>query len=280
VKNSEVPGLLPPQWVTDFAEVIRTARPFISAFDARPLPNTGMTVNYPSIGAKPMVGKMLGEKLEVPSRKTTVATNVANVETFGGGEDISIQVIQRTEPSYLTLVLELYAEQMATAMDTEAISIALAAIVAPNELTIDSDTPASWVATLADGAAKVLAANAIPDTFVAGMDIWKAFASAVDSDGRPLFPHLAPSNPVGSISLSNPNSAEVRGLSLVFDPNMPPTKGIMGWSRAFVSFVGPLQTMSADNPAQLGRDYAVFQMGAFAVRRPDALVEYTLVPVP
>ena len=44
---------------------------------------------------------------------------------------------------------------------------------------------------------------------------------------------------------------------------MPPDKAILGWQRAFTSMLGGVQTLSADNPSKLGRDYAVFEFGAF-----------------
>lgn len=275
VTTADVPGLLPPSWVSDFAMLLRTSRPFISAFDQRPLPDTGMTLNYPAVVTKPQVGKQAAEKTDVASRKTTVSNNVANVSTYGGGEDVSIQVIQRTDPAYLTLMLELYAEQMAMTMDTEAITIALAAIAAGNEIALSLAAPTAWLGKLADGAALVLSANAVPDTFVVGINLWKAFASAVDTAGHPLFPNTAPSNPAGRTSLADTNG-DVRGITMVVDPNMPAAKGVLGWSRAFTSFVGPTQTLSSDNPSKLGRDYAVFSMAAFVVRRPDAMVEFTL----
>src|SRR5262245_26549973 len=45
VITSDVPGLLPPSWLTDIVNSINAARPFINAFDTRPLPPSGMTIN-------------------------------------------------------------------------------------------------------------------------------------------------------------------------------------------------------------------------------------------
>jgi hypothetical protein len=50
----------------------------------------------------------------------------------------------------------------------------------------------------------------------------------------------------------------------------------LGWRRAPTTWLGPVRTLSADKPANLGRDVAIYQFGTWAVRRPDALVELTL----
>jgi HK97 family phage major capsid protein len=275
VTTPDVPGLLPPQWLTDIVDFIGTARPFITAYEQRPLPDTGMAINYPSITARPQVGKQATEKTDIPSRKTTVGSGVANVQTFGGGEDVSIQVLQRTDPAYLGLMLELYAEEMAAGMDATAIATAFAAIPVGNHVAVDN---ANIAGAFVEAAQIVFAARGVLDAAVIGLNLWAGIAGAVDSAGRPLFPNVSPMNPMGASNITDPNASSVRGLTLVVDPWMDPNQGVVGWSRAFTSMTGGVQTLSADNPSKLGRDYAVYEFAAFAVRRPDALVALAYVP--
>ena len=270
--TTNIPGLLPPTWLRDILEFIGTARPFVSAFSTAPLPNSGMTINYPRVTARPQVGKQTAEKTDVPSRATTIATLASTVETWGGGEDVSIQVLQRSDPGYLGIVLELYAEEMATVTDVAAITDALANIPPANLGLIDPADPQSIQAGLTTAAKTIYAARGVPNTAVFGLDVWEAIANAVDLAGRPLFPDSSPSNPMGSTSLSS-TTGNARGLTWVVDPNMPPKQGVVGWDRAFTTFLDGVQTLSADVPSKLGRDFAVFEFGAFAVRRPDALAE-------
>lgn len=274
VTTPDVPGLLPPQWLTDIIDFIGTARPFIATYEQRPLPDTGMAINYPSVTQRPQVGKQATEKTDIPSRKTTVGSGVANVQTFGGGEDVSVQVLQRTDPAYLGLMLELYAEEMAAGMDATAIATASAAITGGNAIAVD---PANIAGAFVDAAGIVFKAHGVLDAAVVGIGLWSAIAGAVDGEGRPLFPNASPFNAVGSSNITNQDT-NVRGLSLVVDPWMPDNEGIVGWSRAFTSMTGGVQTLSADNPSKLGRDYAVYEFAAFAVRRPDALVKLTYTP--
>ena len=270
ITTADVPGLVPPVWLRTIADTISAAQPFVTAFSQIPLPDVGMTLTYPTIVTRPLVGKQGAEKTEIPSRKTTITPSSANVSTYGGGEDISVQVLQRTDPSYLSLMLDLYAEAMAITVNTDAITAALAAITTA---AVDLGASADFAAALAAAAAQVLTQSRImPDTLVVAVDIWQAFASAVDGDGRPLFPNTAPVNPVGTTSLDS-TTGSARGLSLVVDPMMPAGQGILGSRNAFTSLLGPVQTLSADNVAKLGRDYAVFRFAAFIARRPDAMVK-------
>lgn len=278
VTTADVPGLLPPTWIRTIADTISAAQPFVTAFSQLPLPDTGMTLTYPKIATRPLVGKQTAEKTEVPSRKTTITSATSNVVTYGGGEDVSVQVLQRTDPSYLGLMLELYAEAMAITVNTDGINFALGAF--GTTIGIGTD-PATWNENLATVIAGILTASRLmPDTFVMGTDMWAAFAGATDPDGRPLFPNASPMNPLGQSSFDS-TGGNVRGMSFVVDPMMPADTGIIGARTAMTSLLGPVQTLSADNVAKLGRDYAVFRFAAFIARRPDAAAVVSLTaPAP
>jgi HK97 family phage major capsid protein len=278
VTTGDVAGILPPAWVTTIADTILTTRPFIEAFSTLPLPDTGMVLNYPKIAIRPLVGKQTGgEKTDIASRKTSITQASANVATYGGGEDVSIQVLQRTDPAYLGLMLQLYAEQMAIAMDTDAVAAATASVTT-TVVTLSAAAPAAWNNLIAQ-AVGVMMQNSrlMPEVFVMGTTMWADFAGAADTTGRPLFPNVNGFNPVGTLSFTDANG-NVRGLRIVVDPQMTPANGIIGNTVAFTTFVGGYQTMSIDNPTKLGRDYAVFEFAAFAQRRPDAAIKLTMGP--
>lgn len=267
VTTADVPGIVPPVWIRTIADTISASQPFIQAFSQLPLPDVGMTLTYPRITTRPLVGKQTTQKTEVSSRKTTISSNTANVATYGGGEDVSVQVLQRTDPSYLGLMLELYAEAMAIVTDTDAIAAALAAFGAPVAIgTVGSGFNAK-VAQVISGL--LTASRLMPDVFVMGTDMWGAFAGAADADGRPLFPSSSPMNPIGQTSYTS-TAGDMRGLTFVVDPNMTSTLGVIGNRVAFTSLLGAVQTLSVDNASRLGRDYAVFRFASFIIRRPDA----------
>jgi HK97 family phage major capsid protein len=276
--TGNVAGILPPAWLTNIVDYIGTARPLISAFSSAPLPPSGMTVNFPQVTVRPSVAKQATQKTQVSSTATTIVAGSANVNTYGGGEDVSVQTIQRTDPSYLAIVNELYAEQMSVAEDTDACTTVVAAVPVgtANNLTLSLATNGSDInKQLAAAGKQILSVRGNFDTFVMDLNLWAYVVGAADTTGRPLFPDNGPMNPVGS-SAVNVATGEARGLMFVADPNMPANTGVAGDSRAFTSLLGGVQTLRVDNPAQLGVDFAVFEFAAWAVRRPSALVKFTL----
>jgi HK97 family phage major capsid protein len=276
--TANLAGILPPSWLTDIVDFYGIMRPLISAFSTRPLPASGLTVNFPQVTVRPLVAKQTTEKGAVPSRATTIVAGSAAVSTYGGGEDVSVQAIQRTDPAYLAIVNELYAEQAAIVMDTDACTTVISAVPAGanNNLTLSLATNGSDInKALATAGKTILNARANFDTFVMGTDLWAYVVGAADTTGRPLFPTVGPVNPVGQ-SAVNAATGNARGVAFVADPNMAPANGVAGDSRAFTTMLGGLQTLQANNPAQIGIDFAVFEFAAFAVRRPSALVKFTL----
>lgn len=276
--TANVTGILPPAWLTNIVDLLGVMRPTITAFSTQPLPASGMTINFPTVTVRPLVGKQTAEKTDIPSRATVIVPGNAAVSTYGGGEDVSVQVIQRTEPAYLAIVNELYAEEMATKEDTDAAAALVAAVPAGagNNLTLSGATNGSDInKTLAAAGKQMLSVRGTFDTFVMGVDLWAYIVGSADATGRPLFPTVGPSNPVGQ-SAVNAATGNARGVTFVADANMAPTVGVAGDSRAFTSMLSGVQTMRADNPSKLGVDFAVFEFVAFAVRRPSALVKITL----
>ena len=50
-------------------------------------------------------------------------------------------------------------------------------------------------------------------------------------------------------------------------------KAVIGVSDAFLSQLGPVQTMSVDVPSKLGRDVAIYQEAAFGATDPSGLIQ-------
>lgn len=279
ILTSDIAGLLPPTWVSDFAEELNAARPFVTAFDTRPLPESGMVVTWPKKTITgPLVAAQATQKTEIESGKVAVTAETSNIVTYAGGNDVSIQTILRSDPSYLSILFEEYGYALAEVHNTAVGAAALTAITGGNELPLSDDVTAI-TGTLAEAAKVIFAARrgARPNRLVMGLNIWELFAGAADAEGRPLFPAMSGLNPVGQISINTPEG-EVRGINFVVDPVLDPDEAVLGWNRAITTWLGPVQTMSADVPALLGRDVAIFQFATSAIRRPDALVQLTLTP--
>ena len=157
---------------------------------------------------------------------------------------------------------ELYLEAMAVATDNLAWQVYASAVPAAHKRSLGT-AASGWNAALFDLAGDILVAHrALPNRLVISSDIWAVWGGAADTEGRPLFTVTAPANPVGRVSLTS-TDGEVRELSFVVDPNLPADRGALFDANAFRAALGPVQTLTADVPAKLGRDYAVFRFGAF-----------------
>ena len=268
--TGDVPGIIPEQWMRDIIDLMGTVSTTVNLFSRRPLPDAGMVLHVPRVDQVPDVGPQTAEKTEIPSRKVTIGNVDFPVQTFAGGQDISMQVLLRSDPSYLTELMRLYAREMALQLNLSA----SAALLAGATVTSPVD-PADLNGTIIDAAAVILTATyAFPQVMVMGIDWWKALGKAEDSTGRPLFPTLSPFNPVGSFGVTDGNG-NVRGLDYAVDPSMPPDSAVVGLRDAFRTWVSPMRTLSVDVPRLLGRDVAVFEFAALGVTDTRGLVELT-----
>jgi HK97 family phage major capsid protein len=276
ITTTDVPGLLPPQQLKEIWDVIRTGQPLVEAAGSAPAP-TSKSITYPSITLRPTVATQATEKTLIASSDSTVVTKTATVATFAGGNDISIQVIDWSDPSVLALLSLLYAEALAKATDQAAY------VVYDTNATINSSigTAANaWVTKFFDLAGQILnASGRFPDRIVLSTDLWVKIGGAVDSDGRPLFTSTSPTNPAGSASLRGP-TGDVRELPFVVDPYFPADRGVMFASSAFRASLGPVSTMSVDVPSKLGRDVAWYRYGAFLAVDPSAMAMFATGTAP
>jgi HK97 family phage major capsid protein len=274
VTTADVAGLVPDGWVREVIDLIRSYTPTVEAFRSAPLPATGMVVSQPIVGVRPLVGKVNGEKVEIPSRKPTVLTASWDVETFAGGNDVSIQAITRSEPELLNELMRLYATDMAQLLNADMAAKVEAAADDVNAAV--PITPATLLTGFTAAAKAILAGlRRFPEVAVIGVDVWEAMANAVGTDGRPLFPGLNPVNPLGSVQITD-GTGNVRGLTLHVDPDLTDTVAIVGVREAAVSRRSGMATMTADVPSKLGRDVAVYQLAAQGATDARGLVKLTM----
>ena len=117
-----------------------------------------------------------------------------------------------------------------------------------------------------------------PQVLLLSVPAWADMAKATGGDDRPLFPTLSPVNPVGSVDLTAPDG-QVRGIAYMVEPALGVGKvAILGLADTARSFLGPVGTLTADRPQQLGRDVAVYQFGAFGVVDARGLVRIGAAP--
>jgi phage head maturation protease len=275
--SGDVAGLLPEQWIGPVVDLMASVSVTLNAFRQVALPASGNVFNFPRIDQYPDVGVQAVEKTDIATRKVLVSPVPTTLQTWAGGQDVSVVVTDRTDPSYITMVMNLYAKQMQTEIN-QAFAAALVAGAAAG---------GTWPAAITDLPGAITAAvltivNATythPSVAILGSNAWAQIVSATDTDGRPLYPSQAPSNPQGTANVTSA-SVNLMGLTGYHDPTIDPTVALIGIPDAAVSTTGPIQTLAADNPGKAGRDVAVYRFAAFGVVDPRGLVKLTGATAP
>ena len=269
--TSDIAGLLQVQWINEVIDLIRPSMPTVMAFAQRPLPDAGTTIQRPIVTQRPSIAKQTTQNAAVGSggigsQKVTIGTASWTVDVYGGGQEMSLTTLLRSDPAYLDQVIRLYSVEMARKLETDVVAAVLAAADDVNTSAIElPNTDATLQNAFIDAADTILGAiDRLPTLAVINRKMWVKLAKAVDGSNRPLFPGVSLFNPVGSLDLGRLDG-EVRSLRFFVAPKMDNTreKAVVGVPEAFETMLGPVQTVQTDVPETLTHQHAVFQFAAF-----------------
>ena len=213
---AENTGMVPPTYLRDVIGVIDSSRPFISSIETAALPASGMKIFTPKLGAQAIVG-ITAEGAEFASQDTAVTFQEDTVVKMAGAGKLDLELVDRSDPSFLDLYLRELAASYAQKTDAYAAQIA-----AQNATQSSSSTIYKAIALgIADSFGvmrmtpnRLLVANTGGED---GID-FSGLLGAVDSTGRPLYAAAAYQNANGVISQGS-TSGTVAGLDLVVDAN-------------------------------------------------------------
>ena len=213
---AENTGMVPPTYLRDVIGIIDSSRPFIDSIERAALPASGMKIFTPKLGAQATVA-VTAEGAEFSSTDTAVTFQEDTVVKFAGAGKIDVELLDRSDPSFLDLYLRELAASYAQKTDAYAAQIA-----AQNATQSSSSTIYKAIALgIADSYGvtrktpdRLLVANTGGED---GID-FSGILGAVDSTGRPLFAAAAPQNANGLVTQGS-TAGTVAGLGLVVDPN-------------------------------------------------------------
>lgn len=275
-------GLVPTRFMTEVIGVLDTSRPFIDSVSREALPDAGMDFKIPRRTQKPTVAEQAAQGNEVSTQAFTLDYLTVNVETFGGGERISRQLIERSDPAFLDrLILEM-ASAYAQAVDKNAYDTVVAALGAGN--VSDGATIGGAIGQAISDSWSVM--RFAPNNLVVAPTTTGSFGfedllKAVDGDGRPLFAaggQLV--NAPGAIASPN-TRGNVMGLNLVVEGNSGSTTNPMVYPSQAVTFyesaAAPVQ-VSVQDVSTLEVEVAVYGYSAVAVKYADAIRALTVTP--
>lgn len=263
--TADIAGLLPPQWLTEVIDLVRVYTPTVQQFSRMPLPDTGLTITQPIVTQRPTVGKQASELAEPASQKVTIGTVQWTVDTYTGGDRMSLQSIRRSEPAYLNQVMRLFVDEMAKSWNA---AVAAGVLAAADDV---NTTALEWVdangfgdLVIDAGAVFLQSLGRLPEVVGLSVGAWVALGKAKDTTNRALFPDVNPQNTTGTFDLTEP-SGNIRKVAYFVDPNFGDEStitGVIGVRDAYRSAESPMSTLTADVPQALAQDVAVYQFGA------------------
>lgn len=208
--------MVPPNYLRDIIGVIDDSRPFINSIERAALPASGMKVFTPKLGAQATVA-LTAEGNEFDSTDTAVTFQEDNIVKFAGANVVNVELVDRSDPSFVDLLLRELAASYAQKTDAYAATIAADGAVGSTAATIygaigKGIADSFNVVRRTPDNLLVMPSGAIDDIDFAGL------LGAVDADDRPLFSAAVPSNAAGLITQGS-TAGTVAGLRLVVDPN-------------------------------------------------------------
>ena len=213
---TENTGMVPPNYLKDVIGVIDSSRPFIDSIERAPLPASGMKIFTPKLGAQATVA-LTAEGAEFSSTDTVVTFQEDTIVKFAGAGVINVELLDRSDPSFLDLYLRELAASYAQKTD------AYAATIAADNAGVSSGT--SIYKAVADGISDSYGVMRFtpnrlmvaPSGGYTNID-FANLLGAVDGSARPLFAAAVSQNAAGLVTQGSTNGT-IAGLDLVVDPN-------------------------------------------------------------
>ena len=263
---ADAPGLVPPVWLRDIKGVLDRGRPCINALGG-PLSaaGAGLTINWPYFDGNlaAIVALQAAENDEVNSVDIDIKKGTANLATYAAGNRLTMQVIERTDPSYVTAHMRI----MMGAYGTETDFAFQAGLWANDTAGMDYDfsadsTGAAFVEAVWAAAADVETATGQPAEVVyVNSAVYKKLGgwSAFQAQNYPV-------QNVGGTIDGRTGRASVMGLPIIKASNfaVDETQDAIVTNRAACGWFedGP-RTVSQDIAANLGRDVSIYGYGVF-----------------
>lgn len=272
---ADAPGLVPPVWLRDIKGVLDRGRPCINAIGG-PLSaaGAGLTVNWPYFDGdlSAIVAVQAAENDEINSVDIDIKKGTATLATYAAGNRMTMQVIERTDPSYVTAHMRIMMGAYGTETDYAFQNGLWANDTAGLDYDFSADTDGgAFIEAVWAAAVDVETATGQPAEVVyVNSAVYKKLAawSKFQSQNYPV-------NNVGGVFDGRTGRAAVMGLPIVLAREFATneTEDAIVTNRAACGWFedGP-RTVSADVVPNLGREQAIYGYGTFASFIPAGIV--------
>jgi len=215
------PAFSPVSYVRDVAQNTNANRPVIEACGGtRPLNSYGMTVSIPKITANSTAATVAEGGDPTGTTAITSAYINATVIKKMGFQRYSVELLDRSDPSFYEIMLKNLRDAYAQATDAYVIAQITAGGTQATATAADSAGIISFVST--ESPAAYTATKRTAKAFTSGTSIWGLLMGATDTTGRPIYNAGNPMNNAGS-AIPTSVRGNVLGLDYYVDPNMVAT---------------------------------------------------------
>jgi hypothetical protein len=272
-------GVIPVPLLREIIGVVDNTRYFINSINRQALPEAGMSFRIPKITVLPSVAEQAAELDEVSSTNSEIEDLTVNIKTFAGGNKISRQLIERSDPAYFDELLRQLAAVYAQATDLFAFQ---QAVIGQGDS--DGGTVYESVAQGISDSFGVM--RFTPNVLMVAPTTTGSFGyddllKAADSDDRPIFAAANPSNGAGVITQGTTNGT-VAGLQLVVNPNIqgldPNARVFPSAFATFYETAGSPVRVELRHADDLSVDVSLYGYVALANKYPTAMRNLTVTP--
>jgi len=244
------PAFSPVSYVRDVAQNTNADRPVIEACGGtRPLSSYGMTVSIPKITANSTAATVAegGD----PTGTTAITSSYVDATVIKkmGFQRYSVELLDRSDPSFYEIMLDNLRDAYAQATDAYVIAQIIAGGTVAAATDADSAGIISFVSVEAPAA--YTATKRTAKSFVGGTSIWSLLLGAKDTTGRPIYNAGNPMNNAGS-AIPTSIRGNVLGLDFYVDPNMLTTSidnsAFIIEPRSIEIFESPALTLATNVP--------------------------------
>jgi uncharacterized protein len=263
-------GIVPVRYLREIIALVDANRPFVDAIQRQPLPDAGMSFKIPSVTTSAAVGEQTSEFDEITSTQGQIQDLTVEVKTFAGGNRVSRQLIDRSDPSYFDELLRQLAQSYAHKTDKFAYDTVKGSSA--------STGVGLWGAVTKGIADAYGVMRFTPDTIVMAPggnsgSAWLDFMQAIDNQDRPIYMAAIPQNAAGLISQGT-TQGTVGGLRVVVDPHIGVNEKAHVFPSAFATFYesagAPIQVQINDVD-NLAVEVSVYGYVAAVAKFPSAI---------
>jgi HK97 family phage major capsid protein len=278
------PAFNPTQYLSEFVSNTNFDTPMINALSSGTLPNSGMTIQIPSLVTSAGGGNGVAPLVTVEAeagavQNTGMVTEYLSgtVKKYAGMNTLSVELLERSDPNFYAELTNQLQRAYSLATDAAVIADVVAGGVQGTAVAATSAGIISYVST--ESANIYKNTSYFAKNYVAGPSQWSLLMGATDSTGRPIYNASAPMNSGG---LSTPTSirGNVLGLDLYVDHQMVGTtiddSAFIVAPEAMTVYRSPQAYMSVNVVSNLQVQVAIYGFMATIVKMPKGLVRYNL----